>query len=269
MIGGAGRGLRGRNYNPKPAQAKGAWVGHPEDGRLGQPPLVSGIPEVNPKMDVIAGVLLKGAWYSLEQCGRLLSDAAVLYREKSYSSAVALAMIGREELGKHRMLLDEWRNSEDTGKCPTVEAIKKVCADHIDKQRRALLGLTFTAENTSTLGTALKNKIRHKPQDREYQQAEEVIQAALKGLAKRAPDERHAARMRALYVDLQNSGSDWSRPSEMAPDDAKKFLWDATNDYASQWHRLNTDLSRDPKLAEALEAWPERPSLREPVWPEF
>ena len=65
-------------------------------------------------MDVIAPVLLRGAWYSLEQCGRLLSDAVVLYLAKSYSSSVALAMIGREELGKHRMLLEEWRKAEGT-----------------------------------------------------------------------------------------------------------------------------------------------------------
>jgi hypothetical protein len=63
----------------------------------------SEIQQVNPKMDVVAPVLLKGAWYPLEQCGRLLSDAVALYRQKSYSTAVALAMIGREELGKYRM----------------------------------------------------------------------------------------------------------------------------------------------------------------------
>src|SRR5438876_10558143 len=116
-------------------------------------------------MDVIAPVLLRGAWYSLEQCGRLLSDAIVLYREESYSSAVALGMIGREELGKHRMLLDEWRKSEGTGKYPTVDAIQTASADHVDKQRRALLGLTFTTENTSALGAAMKTQMKHKPQD--------------------------------------------------------------------------------------------------------
>jgi AbiV family abortive infection protein len=222
-------------------------------------------------MDVIAPVLLRGAWYSLEQCGRLLSDAIVLYREKSYSSAVALAMIGREELGKHGMLLDEWRKSEGTGKYPTVDSIQ-TSAHHVHKQRRALLGLTFTTENTSALGTAIRTQMKHKPQDTEYQQAEKVIQTALKSLAKRAPDDRHAARIRALYVDLQDSGSDWSRPSEVSRDDAKKLLSDAANDYAGQRNRLNPDLVRalgDPKLADALEAWHERPALPEPVWPEW
>ena len=75
-------------------------------------------------MDVTSAVLLKGAWYALEQCGSLLRDAVLLYRAKAYPSAVALAMIGREELGKHRMLLEEWRKSQDTGKLPSVEPFR-------------------------------------------------------------------------------------------------------------------------------------------------
>jgi AbiV family abortive infection protein len=96
-------------------------------------------------VDVAASVLLKGAWYALEQCGILLRDASVLYNEKAYPSAVALAMIGREELGKYRMLLEEWRKAGSTKKLPTVEAIQDGCAEHIDKQKRAVLGVTFTS----------------------------------------------------------------------------------------------------------------------------
>src|SRR5207247_7346756 len=98
------------------------------------------------------------------------------------------------------------------------------------KQRRALLSLTFAPENTSAFGTAIRTKIEHRPQDTEYQQAEKIIQTALKSLAKRAPDDRHVARMQALYVDLQDSGLDWSRPSEVSMDYAKKLLYDVTYD---------------------------------------
>jgi hypothetical protein len=133
-------------------------------------------------------------------------------------------MIGREELGKHRMLLEEWRKAEGTGQYPTVDAIQMACADDVDKQKRALLGLTFIAENTSALATAIRTQFKHKPLDTEYQQAEKVIQTAIKSVAKRAPDDRHAARMRALYVDLEDSGLDWSRPSQLQPGDAKNSL---------------------------------------------
>jgi AbiV family abortive infection protein len=216
-------------------------------------------------------VLLKGAWYALEQCGNLLRDALLLYRARAYSSAVALAMIGREELGKHRMLLEEWRKSQETGKLPSLEAIQTACADHIDKQRRAVLGLTFIGEGGSALDAAIRTQMKHKPQDKEYLEAEKVIQAALKSVAKRAPDDRHAARMHALYVDLKDSDADWNRPLDITQDESKKLVGDAANDYAGQRDRLNPDLLRgmgDPTLAEALEAWKERPALPEPVWPE-
>jgi len=223
-------------------------------------------------MDVSTVVLLKGAWYALEQCGILLRDARVLFHAKAYASAVALAMVGREELGKFRMLLEESSKAEATGNLPTVEAIQTACEDHVDKQRRAMLSLTFTPQGPSEFGKAIEATIRHKPHDPEYQEAEKVIQAALKSLAKRAPDERHAARIQALYVDLQDSGSDWSRPSEMPPDKCKKFLNDAANDYTGQRKRMSLESLRalgDMKLADALEAWPQRPELLEPAWAEF
>ena len=222
-------------------------------------------------MDVASAVLLKGAWYALEQCGILLRDAVLLYRAQAYSSAVALAMTGREELGKHRMLLEEWRESQDIGKLPSVEAIQTASADHIDKQRRAVLGLTFIGDGRSALDAAIGAQTKHKPQDAEFLEAENVIQAALKSVAKRAPDDRHEARIRALYVDLKDSGADWNRPLDITQGESKKLVGDAANDYAGRWDRLNPDRLRamgDATLAEALEAWKERPGLPEPVWPE-
>jgi AbiV family abortive infection protein len=50
--------------------------------------------------------LLEGAVYALEQCGLLLSDASVLYANKSYATSVALAGFAREELGKWKILLE-------------------------------------------------------------------------------------------------------------------------------------------------------------------
>lgn len=222
-------------------------------------------------MRVTSAVLLKGAWYALEQCGNLLRDAMVLYRVKAFPSAVALAMIGREELGKHRMLLAEWRKSRATGTLPSVEAIETACADHIDKQRQALLGLTFITEGGSALDTAVRTRMKHNPQDIQYQEAGKVIQNALKSLAKRSPEDRHTARMQALYVDLNECGTDWNRPSCFPQDQAKKLLGDAANDYAGQRERVTPDLLRaldQPELAKAIEAWDERSKLPPPIWPE-
>ncbi|SRR6266852_6234338 len=220
-------------------------------------------------MDVSASILLKGSWYALEQCGILLRDASALYAAKAYPSAVALAMIGREELGKFRLLLEEFRTAESTGKLPTVEAIQAACAGHIEKQKRAVLGLTFTADGSSAFGDAIKAQIKYKPQEAEYQAAEKVIQTGLKAMAKRAPEARHSSRMRSLYVDLEDSGSTWNRPSAVSQDECKKLLNDAANDYAGQRDRMNPELLRgigEPKLADALEGWRDRPELPGPAW---
>jgi hypothetical protein len=64
---------------------------------------------------VSARVLLEGVWYSLEQCGFLLRDAVTLYNHQGRVTAVGLAMLAREEMGKARILLALWRNVVDKG----------------------------------------------------------------------------------------------------------------------------------------------------------
>jgi AbiV family abortive infection protein len=51
-------------------------------------------------MAVTAQFILEGSEYALEQCGLLLRDANVLYRNGSYASAVVLTAFAREELGR-------------------------------------------------------------------------------------------------------------------------------------------------------------------------
>ena len=53
-----------------------------------------------------APFLLEGAWYAFEQSGRLLNDAVTLFDGGSHSTAAGIALLGREELGKGRILLD-------------------------------------------------------------------------------------------------------------------------------------------------------------------
>jgi AbiV family abortive infection protein len=226
----------------------------------------------NVAMQVAGSVLLEGVWFSLAQCGSLLSGAVTLYKAGKEPTAVGLAMLGREELGKYRLLQGQWRESERTGVYPTVGEVQAACAEHVEKQRKATLSFSFAAAAGSLIDTAIRAQIKHKPQDAEYQQAEQVLQTAIKAGLKRAPEERHNVRMRALYVDLDDSGSSWRRPEQISPEEAKKLLNDAVNDYAIQRDRMDPDQLRgrgDVKLADALEAWQERPILPEPVWLEY
>ena len=82
-------------------------------------------------MSVTSDFLLKGYALALEQCGLLLRAAVLLYKDKSYSNAVALAAFAREELGRSQILLDLWR--QRLGGSPvTTDDTEKTCEDHVD-----------------------------------------------------------------------------------------------------------------------------------------
>jgi AbiV family abortive infection protein len=220
-------------------------------------------------MDLASSDLLKGVWYSLEQCGRLLKAAAVLYKEGDYSTAVGVAMFAREELGKHRILRAEWKKSVDTGKPPNVDEIRRACEDHVEKQKQGQMSVTLMTESPSALDTALRTRATSRPGDPGFKAADEVIQTAVETKAKHAPAERHEKRLEGFFVDLEQWGARWKRPSKrISQDEAKRLLDDTANDYAGQRDRFtNTALLEDSKLVAALEAWSDKPALPLPVWP--
>lgn len=215
--------------------------------------------------------LLKGAWYAFEQCGRLLQHAVILHENKAHSSAVALAMFAREELGKGRIFLDLWRDVEERGRAVEMMEVRAACEDHERKQRKAQLSVTLRAEGPGGLARLVWARMKTKPQSPEYRAAAQELDKVTQTLAKRAPADRHATRQRALYVDPDEAGTDWNRPVAMSADEANNLLVDAANDYAGHHDRLRPEMLRaqDPALAAALEAWPDRPALPPPKWPEF
>jgi AbiV family abortive infection protein len=221
-------------------------------------------------MAVAASDLLKGAWYSLEQCGHLLKGAAVLYREKQYSTAVGVAMLAHEELGKHRILREEWKKSVLSGKRPSVAQIRTACEDHIEKQKQGQLSVTLISEGPSALDTALRTRVKSRPADPGYREAEKVIRTAVEAKAKHAPTERHERRLEGFFVDLEDSGTDWKRPSKtISQEAAYRLLNDTANDYAGQWDRFSNPIFlEDSDLVEALKAWSDKPVLPLPARPD-
>ncbi len=104
-----------------------------ERGRLPRLLGVSKMPDA-----VTPDYLLKGAVYSLEQCGVLLCDADLLYRSGAYASCVVLAAFAREALGQWKILLD-LREEVIGGKTATIPEIKDRCSDHVQKQKAGML----------------------------------------------------------------------------------------------------------------------------------
>jgi AbiV family abortive infection protein len=212
--------------------------------------------------------LLKGAWYALEQCGSLLRDAATLYSLASSSGAVALAMFAREELGRHDILLKMWEAAQKSGILPTVDEVRRACEDHQAKQRHGQLGVVaYRADRGSQLAGFSAQQTKHAPQTPEFERAATALSAFRDRRLKDTPNERHQARLAALYVDIDDAGSAWNRPSEIDAEFAYYCVVDAIGDYHNRCSRLSPEILKDDKcfsaaLASALQAWTDKPDLR-------
>jgi AbiV family abortive infection protein len=151
---------------------------------------------------VTATYLLQGAAYALEQCGLLLRDANLLYRNGSYPSAVALALFAREELGRYRILLD-LRKQVLGGDRLTTEEIQACCRHHERKQQAGMLSFVMRVTD-SALGGLLGTYQSVKQGSEEWEAVREQLEQTT------IPLERHKQRMAALYVDAVPTG--WNRP---------------------------------------------------------
>jgi AbiV family abortive infection protein len=213
--------------------------------------------------------LLKGAAYALEQCGLLLRDANLLYRNGSYASAVALAAFAQEELGRYRILL-ELRREVVGGDRLTIKQIQTRCGNHVRKQEAGMVSIVTRADRDTGVGKVLQTRMRAKPGSEELKAANEQIEKLDRMKKKRGPSDRHEQRISALYVDPV-SPDGWNRPTEgISPTTACERLQDAANDYSSQYHRYTdprTYKPDDEELYTALEEWTNRPTLVRPERP--
>jgi AbiV family abortive infection protein len=208
---------------------------------------------------VTAQYLLEGAFYAMEQCGLLLQHALILYENRAYSSAVALAAFAREEMGRARILF-ELRQDVQNGKAVTVQEIKDRCDDHVEKQTYAQLGVVLRTFGDTSLGELLIAGLDN-PQSDEFKKAEEKIKKVVQLKRKRVPGERHYERMRSLYVEPNEFGTGWNRPRNKSSVEALYFILDALNDYRREYHRLKYIEHSDMELFQAIQAWNERPKL--------
>jgi AbiV family abortive infection protein len=219
------------------------------------------------KMSVTPQYILQGAAYALEQCGLLLRDANLLYRNGAYANAVVLAAFGREELGRYLILLEFWRKA-CTGGTFTREQLQEACDNHVAKQRAGMLSLTLRAHIDSGVGQVLNARMKNDPQSPEWRKADAALEQIDKTKKKRSPDDRHEARIKALYVE-PISDADWNRPSDTTALAAWEFLVDAGNDYSirySQGYPTPGDMLKhiDADLDNALKQWAGRPTLPPP-----
>jgi AbiV family abortive infection protein len=207
--------------------------------------------------------LAQGAWYALEQCGHLLNDAVALFDLDRYATAVGLAMLAREEYGKARTLFKLAAEGQD------VEPGDVALDDHIEKQTAARVSVMLrSSDPNSGVGKLLRQVSTYQSADPEWTEAMHALSRVVDAAVRRAPEERHRARMRSLYVDWEPTLCRWSRP-EMSADEARHQLDHAINDYAVYERNINVAMAStvSPAVAALLNQWPQRPSLPLPRRP--
>ena len=181
--------------------------------------------------------LLEGSWHAFAQAGRLLRSAVQLFDAGDASSGLVLAMLGREELGRSRLLRD-CSGEVKAGKVFTPSEIKDKCGDHVTKQEASALSTVLRPSRDSALGKALLALNEHPHTSREYRDARKLLDTAYEAKTKRQPADRHDARCNSLYVDLDESGSSWNRPIDVSIEMARQQINDACNDYMGEFDRL-------------------------------
>ena len=219
---------------------------------------------------VPAPTLLRGLWFALEQAGLLLNHAVLLYDGGACPTAAGVALLAREELGRHAILQDLWAKAATGAPAPTRSQLRALCEDHVQKQRRGMFSSSLRGEGESAWARLLRSLHTLPYHSREAAAVRDNVNLARLAKDKRTPDERHATRMRAFYVDLHDDANEWSRPTDLDPVLARDTLYDAVNDYSVRRDNLTTPGVREfvnADLARALDAWGTKPSLPPPKWP--
>jgi AbiV family abortive infection protein len=216
--------------------------------------------------------LLRGAVYSLEQCGLLLGDSKLLYEHGSYATALALAAFAWEDLGRWRILL-KLRKRVLAGEGLTPDDIRAECDNHVRKQAAGMASMTLRADKDSGVGKLLQSRMKAPLDSKERQEADKQVDIIDRQKKKRTPDDRHRLRMTALYVDILSEDR-WNRPAQAIPQTAAyEFLADAINDYRLQRSQRYMELAilkaTDSELHDALVQWSDRPELPQVDNPPF
>ncbi len=216
-------------------------------------------------MAVTKQTLLHGAWYAFEQAGELLDSSVTLIDADKFSTATGVAMLGREELGRYK-ILRRLADEVADGRVMSGDDVQSACDDHEDKQKAATLSTTMRTQQGTRLGEVLRTRMTEPPSSPAWQVADKVIEAATDAKIKRTPADRHQLRMNSFYVDLQLNGTSWSRPPEIPAQQARDAVTDAVNDYSVQRDRL-LNVPGDPEMADALNTMNPAPELLVPRWP--
>ncbi len=218
-------------------------------------------------MTISEQTLLEGAWWAIEQAGRLITSAVALHDAGDYSTAVVLATFSREEIGRSNILRAEG-GKVAAGQTSTPAGLKTAgFAHHISKLAHGSLSVALRddrefADIWCRLG-------EHPVGSPEHYMINAELKALVDAKQKAQPDDYHTFRMNALYVNLDDRGTGWKLPRKINVGEASNFVYDAAHDYGLASSELQPGVTErlHPRMAEVLTTMSEQPHLARPVYP--
>jgi AbiV family abortive infection protein len=196
----------------------------------------------------------------------MLRGAVRLSDADDHVNGLALAMLAREEIGRHRILIDLVRRSK-AGEVVTDAAIARATSDHLAKQQAGVLSVVIDFSHDGAYSKLLKQRAAAVGTP-EYSALAKEVDRVVDRRRKRLSAERHSHRVSAQYVDLNDTADGWNRPNDIPQRNAVSSITHAVNDYVAARESVSLDFyPLYQELAAELEAWPERPQLPQAVWP--
>jgi AbiV family abortive infection protein len=216
-------------------------------------------------MNLTADFLFQGAVFASEQAGILLYDGIELFKKKRYSSSMILGVYSREEIGRARILLEQW-NNVTCGQVVTDKNLKVLIGDHLSKLKAgqfAISAKSFRAPKRELTKLSAEQVGRPwlVPRDAEHYKE---LHRRMEGAASRVARSLHKQRLLSIYVGISGDNKAWNRPCRANRSEAHALLYYLSMDYMFLYFSFRSD--EEASMVKAFVAWRERPDLLKPIF---
>lgn len=184
-----------------------------------------------------------GAVHAICNARQRLLDACCLLESGRRSGTFVMAAFAREELGRHKRLVDKALGMGETDSVSATD-IRNMCKDHVDKLRHGQ-----TKVSAQLPGDLWERWVKavHDPQTPESRAVFTKADDILRRKALRDPSDIHSKRKLAQYVDALDDDS-WSRPDNVEHSEVVALIRSVSVDYANHIYRYVFEVARSMTL---------------------
>ena len=183
----------------------------------------------------------------------------------SNSSSIILGVYSREEIGRARILIEEW-NNVNGGQVVTAKELKIRLGDHLNKLKAGQFAVnanSFKAPTRNLRQISWEQVGRPSliPADAKYYKE---LRLRMEGAAARVAHSLHRQRLLSIHVDVSNDNKSWNRPKCAQRSQAHALLYYLSSDYMFLYFSFRSDA--DASMVKAFVASHDRPELPVPIF---